>query len=506
MNPEIFENKLGNCRILTAKDADEVLFTGYCKRLKQNGFEVRETRPGFASFRNGDVGCFVNYFPTTEEVRVVTETDCRYFDYLDHVGRSVVAPQISQIHLEDFGMSYAVRLSDGRFIVIDGGNSYDSDAKRLYDCLKAGSPHETPVIAAWIMTHAHSDHFHCFLKFFPAYKDEVKIEKMLFYFPDADDTVHYPKMTADDPRREEDISNTVTIPRFLALVKESGARVFTPHTGQNYKIGDAFCEILSSPDDTVHCSTSLNASSLVIRMTLGGQVILWGADAVFSAARLAERYGKTLKADILQVPHHGFSSGTEEALIAGYNLIDPKVCLLPASDFVAYDFFSAFKEGTHHLLTNLQVEEVITGEKTRTITLPYTPAPEAKRWRERFAAGQASAGARSWVFSGLNTANQGDMTFTVVNFTARTPALTAEIYFEAPNPTVRHIEIPLGLCEMKRVTISDPKQVRSEEVFFNPNSLLSVGIPKNTPFTVRFLCNTPVVIAHDRVAAAYYGG
>lgn len=62
-------------------------------------------------------------------------------------------------------MSYVIRLTDGRFIVIDGGREFEPDSERLYQCLKNGSSGQNPVIAAWIMTHPHSDHFHCFIEF-----------------------------------------------------------------------------------------------------------------------------------------------------------------------------------------------------------------------------------------------------------------------------------------------------------------------------------------------------
>ena len=66
--------------------------------------------------------------------------------------------------------------------------------------------------------------------------------------------------------------------------------------------------------------------------------MLWTNDAAFSHAKLPERYGEYLKADILQIPHHGFQSGSAEAEISGYDLIRPRVCLLPVSDYCAYTF------------------------------------------------------------------------------------------------------------------------------------------------------------------------
>ena len=115
-----------------------------------------------------------------------------YFSYTDRFRGDMMAPQITQVHLEDFGLSYVIRLSDGRFIIFDGGWNFEPDRNRLFECLKAGSPDEKPVIAAWILTHPHGDHYLCFLGFMEQYGDQVVIEKFLFNFPEFDDIEHTP--------------------------------------------------------------------------------------------------------------------------------------------------------------------------------------------------------------------------------------------------------------------------------------------------------------------------
>ena len=50
----------------------------------------------------------------------------------------VVTPEITQIALEDFGMSYVIRLSDGRFIVIDGGRDFEPESDKLFKALNDG--------------------------------------------------------------------------------------------------------------------------------------------------------------------------------------------------------------------------------------------------------------------------------------------------------------------------------------------------------------------------------
>ena len=56
------------------------------------------------------------------------------------------------------GMSIIYRLSDGSLFVFDGGGGYVR--YMLYKCLKDLSGGGKIKVAAWVMTHAHGDHFY----------------------------------------------------------------------------------------------------------------------------------------------------------------------------------------------------------------------------------------------------------------------------------------------------------------------------------------------------------
>ncbi len=499
---EFFDNKINDSlRVVIIPNVSKEYFDKYSELLEKNGFVKKEKVSSdirrYAAYHCEECGVFLSYFYNTHELQIVTEENTTYFSYKDNEMEVSVTPQITQLHLESFGMSYVIRLSDGRFIVIDGGNGFIPDAERLFNALKEGSPYEKPVIAAWIMSHPHNDHYYCFFEFYKQYKEEVKIEKFLFNFPKADDFEHYPKLEC--PNLPKGIND------FLECVKDSGAEVYTPHTGQTYKIGDAVCEILASMDDTIHCTQNINATSLIIRMELGGQVTLWTTDASFSDARLPERYGSYLKSDILQVPHHGFRSGTSEALIEGYDLIRPQVCILPVSKYNAYLDFCSFRACTGHLMTDLDVAEMITGEETRVLDLPYTPIPYgAKVLEKRYRTCKSCAGAYSWVFTELNTAHKGDFVFTVLNNTFVKSNISIEITFDNKVKRIRHIKTIAPQVAIMKLCIIDPNQVESEAFPYYSDSLKKKGIPKRAPFAVRFLSDVPIVVSHKKHKPAYY--
>ena len=490
-------------------EAGREAFGKYGELLIDDGFALFEERARggnrYAAYRSGDVGVFVNYYGGTDELFIVVEDGCAYFDYGDTAGESSVAIELTQIALEDFGLSYVIRLSDGRFIIIDGGWDFEPDADKLYRCLSRGALGERPRIAAWIMTHPHCDHFHCFMPFFDKYGERVNIEKFIYNFPEHDDLERYPTLSKQDVR-VGDCSALTNIPRMLERIERSGALTYKAHTGQTYRIGDAKIELLASMDDTIHRSANVNTTSLVFRMEIAGQVILWTADASFGDARLAERYGGYLRADILQVPHHGFGMGSAEAEIEGYEYILPEVCLLPSLEYDAFYDFALYKKGTRHLMTRLGIRELIDGSVERTLKLPYhAPRYAERELRERVRAGFESGGALVWVFSELSTADADDFYFSLLNTCNVNATVWGELFFEDRALNVRHIKITLPRLQLTRLSIIGD-EVDGDALFFNSQSLAKLGVPENAAFAVRFISDVPIVVSHKKHLPSHSSG
>ena len=490
-------------RVTLYKGAAESDFDSCCQKLLEAGYEQMEAYTQdthrYAAFRMEDCGVFVNSYGAIHELRIVQEAHCAYFDYADQPTKASTPPQLTQLALEHFGMSYVIRLSDGRHIVIDGGRNIEADCHKLFHRLKAETPFEKPVIAAWILTHPHSDHFHCFMGFMELYAQEVTIERFLFNFPEPDDYAHYPGLTEEGVRWDYDLRAITNVPIMLKWIEQTGAAVYMPHTGQRYAIGDARLEILSSMDDTIHLSQNVNATSLVIRMTLGGQVILWGTDAGFSYARLAERYGAFLKADILQIPHHGLQSGTAEGELEAYAFIRPRICLLPADDFFAYTFFCAYRPGTRSLMLSEETEAFFTGAQEHTLPLPYTPQKGImQKVLQQFRQGQESAGARMWFFTGLSTANPEDFVFTLINTLIPTVTVRIDLYFEQKVHAIRDVQTEVTGSRMRFINLKEELEK------FNATSHTPGSFPEGQPFAVRFISDLPVVVAHEKHRATMY--
>ena len=495
------------CSVTVIPSSDESDFEKYICYLAENGYPVAEARSlrtrRYAACRKGTDAVFLNWFAGTGELYIVSEIECNYFDFRDTPPAKRTKPTISQLHLEDFGMSYVIRLSDGRFIVIDGGWDFEPDADTLFQSLKSQSDGEGIVIAAWIFTHAHCDHFHCFIPFLDKYGERVTVERFMYCFPEHDDFERYPSLANQDVR-VGDCSGFTNIPRMEERVAKTGATVHKIHTGQTYQLADAKIEFLSGMDDTVNISSNLNTTSLVFRMELGGQIILFTGDASFYDARLPEKYGDYLRADILQIPHHGFGSGRAAGEIAGYDLVSPETCFIPCSNYNAYHSFGLVRPGTRHLMTNVGIGELITGEHTRTITLPYHPPRYARdKVENAVKMGYESFGANVWVFSELNSSEPDDFVFTVVNPCNAPVTVWAELIFESMAQKINSIKIEVARQTLKKFSLIG-EGADADALFFNGESIKRRGIPDGQDMAVRFLSDVPVVISSKKHTASYH--
>lgn len=510
---DFFDNPVSkHCRVVLIPDADSELFRQYLNYFQDNGFakweHSRTENRYFIAFRKDSTGIFLNYYPKPRQLQLVVEQDCKYFTYADITSDARVTPRLSQLYLCDYGMSYVLRLSDGRLVIIDGANVYEKDVDNLYARLQKDSPFQKPVIAAWIFTHPHSDHYFCFFPFMDKYGDKVEIQKFFFHFPEFNDFIHYPKLDRTEnvfPRYngEEGITSSEILRRFYEKIVQMGVPVYTPHTGQHYLIGDAEMEFFSAMDDTVHCSQNINAASLMFTVEIAGQRIFFGGDGSFADSLLAERFGSELKSDILQFPHHGFGCGAADGQIRALQLIAPSVCVLPVEQDLAYRTFTTYREGTNYMMTRLGIEELLTGEKEHTLTLPYTAPPDAKfALQQNYQRGRDDAGARTWVFSELSTGNQADFWFSVLNTTYLPARITAELYFEDMEKKILRATFSGPRLGVYRLHCLLPIQDTLTEADI-PAFLNDHGIPENTNFAVRFLSDIPVVISHRDHTPSY---
>ena len=283
------------------------------------------------------------------------------------------------------GMSFIYKLSDGTFFIIDGGicknrgvNDNESNechgepsVHRLYKTLRelADNPDKI-VISGWLITHIHNDHAGSFIDLADetAYLKNITIKQVIYSQP-SDDDMSYNK----GGRRNNWMPN--------ALNKMKIEKTVKAHPGQVFYYADLTLTIIGTHDLVKPKSlNSHNNASIVSFVEFGGKKALYLADAEGDAnAQLKALYGENLKADIVQVAHHGYNNTNANIV---YPYVNPTIVLWPIQT-------ADYKEGNnvYNLSLNKQyfnksgISNYCAGDANTTFEDLTTWAPTKTNWK-----------------------------------------------------------------------------------------------------------------------------
>ncbi len=360
-------------------------FDAYLDALRETGFTVYDENTidanRFATLYREQTAVCVSWFKNTHSLsgtgtlRIIAEPKGAAYPLTDPYeercdtlltgmqGETVVAAE---------GMGYIIRLADGSFCIIDGGmgdpDHVDSD--KLMGILLQQKPAdvEKPVIAAWIFSHLHGDHIGVFNCFSLDHHDDVVLERLYFNFPKEEEI-----SASDSPYMLDD-----SIYRYTQFKKNladfyADVPVVKLHSGNRFAVRNASFQTLYAYDDLYPKTIKnggMNESSLLLKMTVDGQSILWTGDFAFNATDLVLReYPHALSADMLQMAHHGMN-GTKKF----YSRVDPAFALLPVWQGGLADMLT--RDQNRWLVNSPKLRQMIaTSCGTWTIRLPYDPVP-----------------------------------------------------------------------------------------------------------------------------------
>lgn len=328
----VMQSDDGNRYVATYKNVTEAEYTAYVAKLIAAGFQAYDesTVNGnrFGTYTKGNTQVNLCLYPARATFKVLYGKRGTLPSLTKPETEQLVKPSITQLARKAVdesspngapGMGYVIQLSDGRYILVDGGpvDLKNEDPKALLDYLVANKPasHEKPIIAAWIISHAHGDHLALPTRFLRDFHDQVVVEMSITNFPYFKGfTMQHDNATA--------LAGAVSAYQALMRAYYPKAGQVVAHTGQRFWIGDAYLEIFYTQDDGYPTIPgTANETSLVFRVTLGGKTCMFLGD-LDSCAFMRDVWGTAVKSDILQLAHHGYNGGDLEL----YKNIDPEIC------------------------------------------------------------------------------------------------------------------------------------------------------------------------------------
>lgn len=361
----------------------EADFVSYCTKLEGAGYKSYSINSSagnkFATYTDGDGKYMIHVYYTKYDsaVRIVTGSisDSTVLPYNvegPEKYTKITESKITQMTLDyasgNFGMCYIVTLEDGSFIIFDGGGRAGGvDHIRLYNLLVKLNerPDGKIVIAAWILTHSHQDHYVVFSNFCNKYGSKVTIEQHISNVPDT--IVRY--NSGNPGGHMEDGTYDA------AKAAVGGFKQIKPYTGMKFWVRNAEIDVLYTHEALYPDVLRIfNNSTMVLKMTIGGQEIMWLGDIQTEGSNvICDMYGNTLKSDIVQVAHHGGNGATAEF----YGLIDPAIAFWPtsASSYKSQTgsaTATGYKEVDYYLAKQLNVVDIFVAQPDNiSITLPF---------------------------------------------------------------------------------------------------------------------------------------
>ncbi|MCQ2428391.1 MAG: hypothetical protein MJ137_08370 [Clostridia bacterium] len=366
-----------NCIEYYYTDTTLAAFDAYCEKLKNNGYtlKVSNENPGVkaAGFSSSKANVYAYFVPSESSVRIIASavgsTNFQPYPTAESVPefKKITDSKITQMALNydlgNFGNCYIITLADGSFVVMDGGgwNAEYGDDTRLFNLLKHLNKREDGkiVIAAYILSHAHWDHYRNFFNFVKNHSSQLKIEAC--YTNIASDNAVYNSNNPD-----------LGFPGCFATMSNAVGGIIPVklHTGMKFYVRNAEFEVMYTQEDIFPDRINyFNETSTVLRMTLEGTTVMWNGDAKNWASKgIVKRYGSYVKSDICTVAHHGYDGMTQ----AYYTTVAPVLLLWPTSQKnVATLRTGSTYAVDKYLWDTIGKDNIIIAEPTQTITLPY---------------------------------------------------------------------------------------------------------------------------------------
>lgn len=358
----------------------------FVKGVEAMGYELYVTNQigenEFLTYHNDEKIMNIMYLPLIEQTRVVIDTK-EFTELAGLESENIYEPgnsemSFTQLGLEhpeagncQNGMAYILKLSDGSFVIIDGGHtgdmSYaDSAADYLVDSLKvlADDPDDIRV-HTWFISHLHHDHMGALYDLARYMPDSLTIDRMIYNAPPESQLSLVGSQNLDD-----ELERVAEIMNVEHIVKG--------HPGQVFYAREAKFTVFGGLDIVEPIKIdNVNDTCMVMQMEFMGKTMMFLGDChPYESNALTSIYGNALQSDFIQLSHHGYGGS---ATLQLNKLINAEASFWPVG---SNDYKNNVSKPSNVPANEafVNIPHYVAGKDNLTIKDFGTWIPEEKRW------------------------------------------------------------------------------------------------------------------------------
>lgn len=208
-------------------------------------------------------------------------------------------------------MGYTVVSQSGHVVVIDGGHTgNDQELKRVIKSVGGN-------VDLWLISHPHSDHFRAVIQVLSDPEGITYDRLGSSWLPDEWEYPIHPEVDLTELRE------------WNAFARTLDKRYFEIQEGQVFQLGTMKVEVLAAANPDINTNFG-NNQSCVFRLSEDGFTMLFLGDLAAEAGQRLMHKGHDLKADAVQMAHHG-QQGVDETF---YRAVAPTYAFWPTPDWL----------------------------------------------------------------------------------------------------------------------------------------------------------------------------
>lgn len=238
--------------------------------------------------------------------------------FINNSLQGIEVTMLGESNMKDKGdinaCGYIITTANGELIIVDGGKEIDSELVLNYiNELGDGT------VDYWFVTHPHEDHVGALVELLN--KDNIIVQNLCFSFNPLE---WYEKYDERGYEAETKIINSLNNPKIKNKIEAKKNQVIN--------IDNIRCDIIRVANPEIINSDNGNESSMVFKFTatdINKSMIFLGDSFKYASLELLETPNE-LKADVVQMAHHGQNGVTKEV----YQAISPQICCFNAPEWL----------------------------------------------------------------------------------------------------------------------------------------------------------------------------